>query len=69
MLQGLYSLAVLVPGMAVAWRRMHDVGRSGAYVFLSLIPVIGTILVIVWMCGDSQPGSNAYGPNPKEQSY
>ena len=61
----LYSLAVLIPGLAVGWRRMHDIGKSGAWIFISLIPVVGWILVLVWLCKDSEPGSNAFGPSPK----
>ncbi|MBR3764142.1 MAG: DUF805 domain-containing protein [Clostridia bacterium] len=60
------SLALLIPGLAVAWRRMHDIGKSGAWNFIALIPLVGTILVIIWMCKDSVPGTNAYGTNPKE---
>lgn len=61
----LYLLAAMIPGWAVSWRRMHDIGRSGAWCLLSLIPLAGAILMIVWASQDSQPGSNQYGPNPK----
>lgn len=61
----LSGLVTLVPGIAVFWRRMHDIGRSGAYYFLGLIPLVGWILLLVWECQDSQPGANQYGPNPK----
>ena len=64
-LAGIYSLAALVPGLAVAWRRFHDVGKSGAFYFLGLIPFIGWILVLVFLCKDSEPGENQYGPSPK----
>ena len=63
---GLFSLVVLVPGLAVAWRRLHDTGRSGGYWFFVLIPIVGWIIVLVWLAQDSQPGVNQYGPNPKE---
>lgn len=62
---GLYSLAVIVPGFAVSVRRLQDTGRSGWFVLLGLIPCVGTIVLIVFMLGDSQPGDNEYGPNPK----
>ena len=62
---GLYSLAALVPGLAVSWRRMHDIGKSGAYYCFILIPLVGAIILLVWMCKDSYPGINQYGPNPK----
>jgi len=61
---GLYSLAVLIPNIAVSVRRLHDTGRSGWWNLICLVPCIGLIL-IVWLAGDSQPGSNQYGPNPK----
>jgi len=59
------GLALLIPGIAVAVRRMHDTGRSGWWLFISLVPLVGIILLIVWMATDSQPGANEYGPNPK----
>lgn len=62
----LYALAVFVPGLALSWRRLHDIGKSGTFVFLCLIPLLGAILLIVWFCRDSQPGANQYGPNPKD---
>ena len=61
-----YALAVLLPGIAVCVRRLHDIGKSGWYCLIYLIPLIGTIWLIVLMCKDSQPGQNQYGPNPKE---
>lgn len=60
-----YALAVLVPGLAVAIRRLHDVGKSGWYYFVILIPLAGPIWLLVLLCTDSQPGANKYGPNPK----
>jgi uncharacterized membrane protein YhaH (DUF805 family) len=65
-ISGLYSLAVLIPGLAVAVRRLHDTGRSGWNYFLGLIPLVGAIILIVYFCQDSQAGENQYGPNPKE---
>ena len=69
----LSALAVLVPSIAVAVRRLHDTGRSGwwylAFAVGSCIPVVGwiaSIVFIVFMCLDSEPGANEYGPNPKE---
>ena len=66
-LSGIFSLAVLLPSLAVTWRRFHDIGKSGAFYFIGLIPLVGTILVLVWTCTDSMPGDNQYGPNPKEK--
>lgn len=62
---GLYSLAVLVPTLAVGSRRLHDTGRSAWWLLLGLIPVIGWIILIVFFATDSTPGDNKYGPNPK----
>ena len=66
-LSGIFSLAVLLPSLAVTWRRFHDIGKSGAFYLIGLIPLVGTILVLVWTCTDSMPGDNQYGPNPKEK--
>ena len=66
LLGGLYSLFVLVPSLAVLYRRLHDTGRSGWFILFSFIPVVGWIILLVFVCLDSQPGENQYGPNPKE---
>ena len=60
------SLALLLPSLAVNVRRLHDTGRSGWWILIGLIPVIGFIVLLVFECQDSQPGTNAYGPSPKE---
>ncbi len=65
-LGGIYSLAVLIPGLAVSVRRLHDVGKSGWMILIVLIPIIGAIWLLVLMVTDSNPGENQYGPNPKE---
>lgn len=65
-LSGLYTLAVLIPSLAVCVRRLHDIGKSGWWLFIILVPLFGSILLIVWYCQDSQEGENAYGPCPKE---
>jgi len=59
------GLATLLPSLAVAVRRLHDTGRSGWWLFIGLVPVAGFIILLVFYVQDSQPGSNAYGPNPK----
>ena len=64
-LGGLYDLAVLLPTIAVGVRRLHDTNRNGWWLLIGLIPVIGTIVLIVFMVQDSQPGENQYGTNPK----
>ena len=62
----LYSLAVLVPGVAVSVRRLHDTGRSGWWILINFIPIIGVIVFLILTVRDSQPQENQYGPNPKE---
>lgn len=61
----LATVALLVPTLAVTVRRLHDTGRSGWFYFLSLIPIVGTIALLVWTVSDSQGFTNAYGPVPK----
>ncbi len=61
----LYALAVLLPGLAVTVRRLHDIGKSGWWIFITLIPFIGAIWLLVLLATDSQPSDNQYGPNPK----
>ena len=62
---GLYSLAILIPSLAVTVRRLHDTDRTGWWLLIGLIPMIGVIVLLVFMLLDSQPGDNRYGANPK----
>ena len=64
-LSQIYGLAVLLPSLAVGVRRLHDTGRSGWWLLIGVIPLIGSIVLLILMAKDSQPGDNAYGPNPK----
>lgn len=64
-LTGIFSLAIFVPSLAVSWRRLHDIGKSGLWYFIGFVPLIGWILLIYWFCKDSNPEENAYGPCPK----
>lgn len=61
----LLGLIFFIPGLAVAVRRLHDTGRSGWWILISLIPIIGGIVLLIFYCTDSQIGENDYGPNPK----
>ena len=65
----LCNLAMLIPGMAVKVRRLHDTNRSGWWVLsfflVVLVPFIGDIVLLVFMVQDSQPNENQYGSNPK----
>lgn len=65
-LPGLYSLAVLIPSIAVSVRRMHDANKSGWYLLMDLIPLVGWIFVLIALTKDSVPGTNRYGANPKD---
>lgn len=66
---GLYVLAILVPSIAVAIRRLHDVGKSGWMLLIAFIPLVGAIWLLVLMVMDSQPGENEYGPDPKAETF
>lgn len=64
-LSGLFVLANILPALAVGVRRLHDTGRSGWWLLIALIPLVGVIVLIIFYVQDSQPGVNKYGPNPK----
>lgn len=64
-LSGFFILAMLIPNIAVAVRRLHDTDRSGWWILISLIPLIGGIWFLVLMVLDGTPGQNQYGPDPK----
>ncbi len=66
LLSGLFGLAMFIPMFSVAVRRLHDTNRSGWLLLLGLIPLIGTIILLVFMVQDSHQGENRFGPNPKE---
>ncbi|WP_304050614.1 DUF805 domain-containing protein, partial [Jatrophihabitans endophyticus] len=61
----LVELALLLPSLAVGARRLHDTSRTGWWLLIGLIPLIGAIVLIVFFCTDSTPGANQYGENPK----
>lgn len=67
-LTGIYSVFFLIPSIAVAVRRLHDVGKSGWMLLISLIPLVGAIWLLVLMLQEGNNGSNKYGVNPKEES-
>ncbi|MGA9398872.1 MAG: DUF805 domain-containing protein [Anaerolineaceae bacterium] len=66
-LSTLYSLAIVLPTLTVSVRRLHDTSHSGWWLFISLIPLIGSIVLLIFYLTDSQPGDNQYGPNPKTE--
>ncbi len=61
----IYSLAVIIPGIAVSIRRLHDIGKSGWWLFICLIPIVGQIWLIILFVINSTPADNKYGPNTK----
>lgn len=64
-LSGAYVLAIFLPAIAVQVRRLHDTDRSGWWILIGFVPVIGNLVLLVFSVLDSQPGSNRFGPNPK----
>ena len=65
LLSGLFVLATLIPTIAVTVRRLHDTDRSGWWVLLEFIPIVGGLVLLVFTVLDSQPGANRFGANPK----
>ena len=65
LLSGIFTLAILIPTIAVSVRRLHDIDRTGWWFLISFIPLIGTIVLLVFAVQDSTPGGNRFGPNPK----
>lgn len=65
LVSNLWSLANLLPAIAVAVRRLHDIDKSGWWLFIVLIPLVGWIFLIVWYCTKGTLGANRFGPeNP-----
>ena len=60
-----YMLAVFIPMIAVTVRRLHDTNRSGGWYFIAFVPLVGFIVLIVFLATEGQPGANRYGPDPK----
>lgn len=61
-----YALVMFLPTIAVSVRRLHDIGRSGYVLLVTLIPGIGGILMLIYTLQQGEPGSNRYGPDPKQ---
>jgi len=60
---GFYSIAILLPNIALLVRRIHDIGKSGLWAFIGLVPIIGVIILFIFCVKDSEQRDNAYGPN------
>ncbi|MCC4833759.1 DUF805 domain-containing protein [Shewanella sp. 10N.7] len=65
LLSGFYSLLVFLPGLGVTVRRLHDTGRTGWWILIGLIPLIGALVLLYFFVSDSEQETNQYGPNPK----
>jgi uncharacterized membrane protein YhaH (DUF805 family) len=65
----IFSLAVLIPSIAVSVRRLHDIDRTGWWVLISLVPLIGWIVLLVFHVQDGTPDPNRFGPDPKSTEY
>ena len=63
-LSWIWSLAILIPSVAISIRRLHDIGKSGWWFLINFIPLVGQIIFIIWACKDSTE-ANQWGPNPK----
>ena len=65
LLGGIFVLAMLIPSLAVSVRRLHDTDRSGWWLLITLVPIVGAIVLLIFTVQDSTPGQNRFGPNPK----
>lgn len=65
-LMALFGIGCIIPSLAVAVRRLHDIGKSGLYYLCGFIPLVGPILLLIWAVTDSQPEENKWGTNPKK---
>ena len=63
-LQGIWSLAILLPQLGLSARRLHDIGKSGWLLLLGLIPIVGWVILIIWWAKEGDPNENEYGPVP-----
>lgn len=63
----LYGLFIIIPSLSLTVRRLHDIGKSGWMVLISLIPYIGSVILLVLTCIEGQQGNNEYGLDPKKR--
>lgn len=66
LVNGLYSLVVLLPGLGVAVRRLHDIDRTGWWLLVSFVPLVGILLLLVWFARPGDAGANRFGPDPRQ---
>jgi uncharacterized membrane protein YhaH (DUF805 family) len=67
-LSTIFSRVVLIPSIAVSARRLHDIDRTGWWILIGIVPLIGWVILLVFHVQDGTPGTNRYGPNPKSMS-
>ena len=65
----IYTLAILIPSIAVTTRRLHDVDKSGWWQLLHFILFIGSIVILIWMLKPGTTGSNRFGDDPKDDDF
>ncbi|MDE6264257.1 MAG: DUF805 domain-containing protein [Paramuribaculum sp.] len=63
-INGLFELAVIIPTLAVSWRRLHDIGKAGGWWFINFIPLVGSVIFIIWCAQPSEPRANRFGDVP-----
>lgn len=64
-LNAIVSLLLLIPGLAVAVRRLHDGGRSGWWLLIGLVPLLGIVVLLIWYASRGEDGPNRFGPDPR----
>ena len=64
LLYGVFLLATIIPSLSVTFRRLHDTDRSAWWILIGLVPLIGSIALLVFYCLPSTPGPNRFGPAP-----
>jgi uncharacterized membrane protein YhaH (DUF805 family) len=62
------NLVIAIPSIAVAVRRLHDIDRSGWWVLIGLVPLVGFILLVVWFASEGTHGPNRFGPDPLDEN-
>lgn len=65
-LLAVFSFALIIPSLAFAVRRLHDIGKSGWYILIGIIPIVGSIIQLVWACTDSEHRTNEWGQDPSK---
>ncbi|MCQ2202552.1 MAG: DUF805 domain-containing protein [Bacteroidales bacterium] len=59
-------MCLIIPNISLSIRRLHDIGKSGWYLLIGFIPLVGGIILLVWFCREGETGPNKWGPDPKD---